>query len=143
MQANILYTLVVIGAITAGTIGFANTLTVAAGAVNPIGGNDASVNSPTAGTITAVTWTEVASAAGDGDIDIDAALVTIDNGDTAAHTYEVCAIISDGVSIESNLGCVTTGSIAALGNSVETIDFTTDVDTIVVTQIYITLEELT
>jgi hypothetical protein len=143
MQQNLLFAIVAIGAISAGTIGFANTLTVAAGAVNPIGGNDASVASPTAGSITAVTWTEIASAAGDGDIDIDGADITISNGDTAAHTYEVCAILSDGVSIESGLGCVTTGLIAALGNSVETIDFTTDIDTIVATQVYITLEELT
>jgi hypothetical protein len=138
MQANILYALVVIGAITAGTIGFANTLTVSA--INPIGGNDGAVASPTAGTITAVTWTEVATV--DGDIDIDAALVTVDNADSAAHTYQLCAVISDGVSVTSGLGCVNTASIGAGANSVETIDFSTDVDTIVTTQIYITLEEL-
>jgi len=139
MQANILYALVVIGAITAGTIGFANTLTVAG--INPIGGNDGLVNSPTLGTITAVTWTEVATV--DGDIDIDAALVTVDNGDASAHTYHVCAVISDGVSVVSDLGCNITAAILAGGSSVETIDFLTDVDTTVVTQIYITLEELT
>jgi len=139
MQANILYALVVIGAITAGTIGFANTLTVAG--INPIGGNDGLVNSPTLGTITAVTWTEVATV--DGDIDIDEALVTVDNGDAVAHTYNVCAVISDGVSVTSDLGCNITAPILAGASSVETIDFTTDVDTTVVTQIYITLEELT
>ena len=139
MQANILYALVVIGAITAGTIGFANTLTVAG--INPIGGNDGLVNSPTLGTITAVTWTEVATV--DGDIDIDAALVTVDNGDAAGHTYNVCAVISDGVSVVSDLGCNITALIGAGANSIETIDFLTDVDTTVVTQIYITLEELT
>jgi len=139
MQANILYALVVIGAITAGTIGFANTLTVSA--INPIGGNDGAVNSPTLGTITAVTWTEIATA--DGDIDLDAALVTVDNADASAHTYEVCAVVSDGVSVTSGLVvCVTTGSILAGANSVETLDLPTDVDTTLATQIYITLEEL-
>ena len=138
MQANILYALVVMGAITAGTIGFANTLTVSA--INPIGGNDGAVASPTLGTITAVTWTEVATA--DGDIDIDAALVTVDNADAVAHTYQLCAVLSDGTSIVSGLGCQATGSIAAGANLVVNVDFATDIDTIVATQIYITLEEL-
>jgi hypothetical protein len=139
MQANILYALVVIGAITAGTIGFANTLTVSA--INPIGGNDGAVDSPTSGTITAVTWTEISTA--DGDIDIDEALVTVDNADVSGHTYEVCAVVSDGVSVTSGLVvCVTTALIAAGGNSIETLDLPTDVDTATATQIYITLEEL-
>ncbi len=138
MQANILYALVVIGAITAGTIGFANTLTVSA--INPIGGNDGAVASPTLGTITAVTWTEIGTA--DGDIDLDSALVTVDNGDASGHTYQLCAVASDGVSVTSGLGCVTTALIAAGGNSIETLDLPTDVDTAAATQIYITLEEL-
>ena len=139
MQANILYALVVIGAITAGTIGFANTLTVSA--INPIGGNDGAIATTTAGTITAVTWTEISTA--DGDIDLDSALVTVDNGDASGHTYEVCAVVSDGVSVTSGLVVfVTTALIAAGGNSVETLDLPTDVDTEDATQIYITLEEL-
>jgi hypothetical protein len=138
MQHNLVYVLIAIGAISAGTLGFANTLTVSA--INPIGGNDGAVASPTAGTITAVTWTEIGTA--DGDVDIDGALVTVDNADSAAHTYQLCGILSDGVSVTSGLGCVTTGSIGAGANSVETIDFATDIDTILATQIYITLEEL-
>ena len=139
MQSNILYALVVIGAITAGTIGFANTLTVSA--INPVGGNDGAIATTTAGTITAVTWTEISTL--DGDIDLDSALVTVDNGDASAHTYEVCAVVSDGVSVTSGLVvCVTTALIAAGGNSVETLDLPTDVDTEAATQIYITLEEL-
>ena len=74
--------------------------------------------------------------------EIDAALVTVDNGDVAAHTYQLCAVLSDGTAITSGLGCVTTGSIGAGANSIENIDFATDIDTIISTQIYITLEEL-
>jgi len=140
MQSNILYGLVVIGAITAGTIGFANTLTVSG--INPIGGNDGAVASPTLGTITEVSWTEISTA--DGDIDLDAALVTVDNGDVGAHTYEVCAVVSDGAAVTSGLVvCVTTAAIAGGANSIETLDLPTDVDTETATQIYITLEELT
>jgi len=142
MQANIIYALVAIGAISAGTIGFANTLTVTAGAVNPIGGNDSTVDDPTPSSITAVSWNEVASAVGDGDIDIAGADIEITNGDTGAHTYELCAILSNGGAIASGLGCVTTASIVP-GPSVETIVFTTDIDTIAATKVYITLEELT
>jgi len=140
MQANMFFGLVVIGVITAGTIGFANTLTVSG--INPLGGNDGTVDQTTSGTITAVTWTEISTA--DGDIDIDSALITVDNGDGSAHTYEVCAVVSDGVSVTSGLVvCVTTGSILAGANSIETLDLPTDVDTATATQIYITLEELT
>ncbi len=139
MQSNILYALVVMGAITAGTIGFANTLSVSA--INPVGGNDGAIASPTSGTITAVTWTEISTV--DGDIDLDEALVTVDNGDASTHTYEVCAVVSDGVSVTSGLVvCVTTGAILAGANSVETLDLPTDVDIETATQIYITLEEL-
>ena len=139
MQANILYALVVMGAITAGTIGFANTLTVSA--INPIGGNDGLVASPTAGTITAVSWTEVATV--DGDIEIDDAQVTVDNADGFDHTYEICAILSDGVSVTSGLGCQTTAIISSGTNLVVTVDFVPDFDTILATNIYLTLEELT
>lgn len=139
MQANILYALVVIGAITAGTIGFANTLTVSA--LNPIGGNDGLIASPTLGTITAVSWTEVATA--DGDIEIDDAQVTVDNADAVDHTYQLCAVLSDGVALTSGLGCQLTGVISAGTNLVATVDFAPDFDTILATNIYFTLEELT
>jgi len=142
MQANILYALVVIGAISAGTMGFANTLTVGASAINPIGGNDAVVSSP-GSTITAVTWTEVAAVAGDGDIEIGSALITVDNQSGAAHSYEVCAVISDGVGVESVLACQpTVGQIADAGSQIVTITFPTPFDTIVATNLYISLEEL-
>ena len=139
MQANILYALVVIGAITAGTIGFANTLTVSA--INPIGGNDGLVASPTAGTITAVSWTEVATV--DGDIEIDDAQVTVDNADGFDHTYQLCAVLSDGVAIASALSCQATGIISSGTNLVVAVDFVPDFDTIIATNIYFTLEELT
>jgi len=138
MQQNLVYALIAIGAISAGTIGFANTLTVSG--LNPIGGNDGAITSPTLGTITAVTWNEIGTA--DGDIEIDTATVTIDNADAVAHTYEFCAILSDGVSLTSGLGCQLTGSIAAGANADSTVDFSPDFDTILATQIYFTLEEL-
>ncbi len=137
MQPTMIIAVMAIGAVTLGTLGFANTLTVSA--INPIGGNDGLVATPTA-TISAVTWTEIATS--DGDIEIDAALVTVVNSDAGnAHTYEVCVVLSDGVSVASVLGCQSTASIAALGNEVLTVDFGTDFDTIVATNIYITAEE--
>jgi len=139
MQANILYALVAIGAITAGTIGFANTLTVSG--LNPIGGNDGSITSPTLGTITAVSWTEVATV--DGDIEIDDAQVTVDNADGSDHTYQLCAVLSDGVALTSGLGCQATGVISAGTNLVVAVDFVPDFDTVLATNIYFTLEELT
>jgi len=138
LQHSFLYALVAIGAITVGTIGVANTLTVSG--INPIGGNDGLVNSPTLGTITAITWTEVATA--DGDIEIDSADVTVDNADVSAHTYQLCAVVSDGTATASGLGCQLTGPIGAGANLVVNVDFVPDFDTILTTQIYITLEEL-
>ncbi len=139
MQANILYGLVAIGVITAGTVGFANTLTVAG--INPIGGNDGTVDTTTAGTITAVTWNEIATA--DGDIDLDSADVTVDNADGSAHTYQLCAVVSDGGATSSGLSCSLTGSIAGAASLVVNVDLLTDVDTATATNIYFTLEELT
>jgi len=139
MQQNLLYALVAIGAITAGTIGFANTLTV--NAINPIGGNDGTVDSPNAGTITGVTWNEIATSAGA--IELDSADVTVANGDGAnAHTYEICVVLSDGVT-SSGLGCQLTGTIAGGFDLAVNVDFSPDFDTILATQLYITLEELT
>jgi hypothetical protein len=138
MQHNLVYALIAIVAISVGTIGFANTLTVSA--INPIGGNDGAVASPTLGTITSVTWTEIGTA--DGDVEIDTATVTVDNADASAHTYELCAILSDGVSQTSGLGCQATGSIGAGANLAVVVDFSPDFDTILATQVYFTLEEL-
>ncbi len=139
MQANILYGLVAIAAITAGTVGFANTLTVAG--INPIGGNDGTVDSTTAGTITSLTWNEIATA--DGDIDLDSADVTVDNADGSAHTYQLCAVVSDGGATSSGLSCSLTGPIALGSSAVVNVDLLTDVDTATATNIYFTLEELT
>jgi len=137
MQTNIIYALVVMGAITAGTIGFANTLTV--NAINPIGGNDGLVDIPT-GTITGVSWTEIATT--DGLIEIDDAQVTVENGAGIVHSYEICAVLSDGISSTSGLGCQLTGTIGAGLSLVVTVDFVPDFDTIDARNIYITLEEL-
>jgi len=134
----ILYVLIAVGAISLGTIGFANTLTVSG--LNPIGGNDGLITSPTLGTITAVTWNEIETA--DGDIEIDDADVTVNNGDSVAHTYQLCAVLSDGTAATSGLGCQLTGVIAATTSGTFNVDFVPDFDTIIATNIYITLEEL-
>ncbi len=138
MRHMILYVLIAVGAISLGTIGFANTLTVSG--LNPIGGNDGLVASPTLGTITAVLWNEVGTA--DGDIEIDSADVTVDNADGVDHTYQFCAILSDGIALTSGLGCQATGVISSGTSLVTTVDFVPDFDTILATQIYFTLEEL-
>jgi len=143
MQANIIYALVAIGAISAGTIGFANTLIVAVDAVNPIGGADTAVLSP-GSTITKVSWTEVASTLVFGDIEIGEALVTVDNQSGVTHTYEICVILSDGISIQSVLQCQNTAAIDHTFNEIVSVNFSpTNFDTIAAEKIYITLEELT
>ncbi len=138
MRHMILYVLIAVGAVSLGTIGFANTLTVSG--LNPIGGNDGLITSPTLGTITAVTWNEIETA--DGDIEIDTADVTVNNGDSVAHTYQLCAVLSDGTAATSGLGCQLTGSILATSSGIFNVDFVPDFDTIIATNIYITLEEL-
>jgi len=136
MQTNIIYALVVMGAITAGTIGFANTLTV--NAINPIGGNAGLVAVPT-GTITGVTWNEIATAAGA--IELNSADVTVANGGGTDHTYQICVVLSDG-STSSGLNCQVTSTVTAGLDLVVTVDFVPDFDTILAQQLYITLEEL-
>jgi len=139
MQDAILYALIAVGAISLGTIGFANTLAVSD--LNPIGGNDGLVTSPTLGTITAVTWNEIETA--DRDIEIDTADVTVNNGDSdAPHTYQLCVVLSDGTAATSGLECQLTGPIAATSSGTFNVDFVPDFDTIIARNIYITLEEL-
>ena len=142
MQQNILYALVVVGAISAGTIGFANTLTVGASAINPIGGEDGVISSP-GSTITKFSWTEANAVLGDGDIEISEALVTIDNQSGFPHTYEACVVISDGSAVESIIGCQqTVAQIPNTANEIVSVTFGTPFDTIVATNFYISLEEL-
>ena len=78
MQHTILFALIGVAAISAGTLGFANVLTVTAGATNPIGGADELIPAPN-GQITDVSWTEIATS--DGDIEIDSADVDVNNTD--------------------------------------------------------------
>jgi len=141
MQQTILYALVVVGAISAGTIGFANTLAVS-GTINPIGGVDGLVAAP-GSTISKVSWEEANSVLAFGKIEITQASVTIDNASGDPHAYEVCVVISDGSVTESVIGCQpTVGQILDGFDEIVTITFGTPFDTIAATNLYITLEEL-
>jgi len=144
MQSNILYGLIAIGVISAGTLGFANTLTVSG--LNPLGGSDGDVLSPN-GEITRVAWTEIAATTGFGDIAIGSSQVTVFNTDGVGfdHTYEVCSRLSDNTdTIASIVGCTTTGLIAGGGSGEEIVSTTYSpaFDPIEAKNIYITLEQI-
>jgi len=141
IQAKLLLMVVGIAAVSLGTVGFANSLTVEG--VNPIGGASTTVDQLTGGAnskITDTKWTESATASGT--IDITAATITVANGDSSSHDYNVCAILSDGGSNPTTLGCTASDiTVAASGTGDASVTFSTPIDVEAAKNIDFSIEE--
>ena len=141
-----IFAIIGVAVLVSATVGFGATLSTTP-EFNRIGGSDNNVVNAARGNVTALVWTE--EVATDGVIETDEITFTVGNEDTsAAHAFQVCAVIEGPASTYTPAAgsppeCVTTGSIAAWGESTgQIISFTTPVDVNDIVDISFTIEEV-
>lgn len=141
-----IFAIIGVAVLVSATVGFGATLSTTP-EFNRIGGSDNNVVNAARGNVTALVWTE--EVATDGVIETDEITFTVGNEDTSnAHAFQICAVIEGPASTYTPAAgsppeCVTTGSIAAWGESTgQQIGFTTPVDVNDIVDISFTIEEV-
>ena len=144
MDQKILYAMVGIAILATSTLGFGASLSTTP-APDRIGASDNISVAAARGNITSIVWTEEVAA--DGVIEVDTITFTVGNEDTAAHAFQVCAVLEGPASTYSPAAgsapeCVAVSSIAqdAVTTS-QSITFSTAVDASDIVDISFTIEE--